>query len=104
MIHKIPKKTYMEYSAEDIKNLIYTTLTHAAGNIENINWSHWHIGLTIYPNNEKRQIGKPSEWHSWRAKTAGDAQSVESYFLNKYPVKKGKAHSKYDYFVYIYKM
>jgi hypothetical protein len=103
MIHKITKKNYMEYSSEDIKNLIYNTLKKADSNTNEINWSDWFIGITIYPNNEKKQIGKPKEWHYWRAKTATEAQIVESYFLNKYPINRSKTADKYDYFVFVYK-
>jgi len=104
MINKIPKKTYMEHSADDIKELIYSTLQNIYNSSDKINWADWYIGLTIYPNNEKKQIGKPSEWYYWRAKSASDAKLIETYFLNKYPIKRGKHPTQYDYFVYIYKM
>ena len=94
----------MEYTAEDIKELIYNTLKSKSTTIENLNWSDWYIGITIYPNSEKKEIGKPAEWFYWRAKSATEAKRVESYFLNKYPIKRGKEPTKYDYFVYLYKM
>ena len=93
----------MEHSAESIKQDIYTTIQDGSEDKSNPDWKKWHIGLTIYPNQEKKDRGKPTSWNSWKANSAMEAKEVESYFINNYPINGKKAGGKFDYFVFIYK-
>ena len=44
-----------------------------AGNAFIVDWKSWHIGLTVYPNQEKKELGKPSGWKSWKTNSPNEA-------------------------------
>ena len=93
----------MEHSVESIIKEVYSVIKENSADCNKPEWEKWHIGLTIYPNQEKSEHGKPDLWHSWKAETPSEALEVESYFANKYPVIDHKSSGKYDYFVYIFR-
>lgn len=93
----------MNSSAEEIKQHIINTIARSADNVFAIDWEKWHIGITIYPNQEKRDLGKPIGWKSWKANSPNEAVEIRNYFLNKYPINRSKEGRKYDYFVFIFK-
>lgn len=88
---------------EEIKKDIIDTIVGFAGNAFIVDWKSWHIGLTVYPNQEKKELGKPSGWKSWKTNSPNEAVEIQNYFLNKYPMNQSKENGKYDYFVYIFK-
>ena len=87
----------MTNSIEEIKQDIINIITSSADD-----WKKWHIGMTIYPNQEKRDLGKPVGWKSWKANSPNEATEIRDYFLNKYPINRSKEGGKYDYFVFIF--
>lgn len=93
----------MEHTVDSIKQEIYTTIQENSSDKSKPEWKKWFIGLTIYPNQEKNKRGKPQCWNYWKAKTAKEAQEIESYFVKKYPINKNKERGEYDYFIFIYK-
>lgn len=93
----------MNSSVENIINEIKSKIIEVSGDASAVNWNSWHIGLTVYPNQEKREQGKPAHWKSWKANSSADALAIQNYFLNKYSINKNRVSGKYDYFIYIFK-
>jgi len=78
-------------------------ITKSTINSSDFKWEDWNIGLTVYPNQEKREQGKPSFWKSWKANSSFDALKVQKYFTDKYPININRKNGQYDYFIYIFK-
>ena len=93
----------MNSSVESIIQDIISKITESTGDVSSVIWDTWHIGLTVYPNQEKRELGKPAHWKSWKANSSADALEIQQYFLDKYPINKNRVSGQYDYFVYIFK-
>ena len=93
----------MNSSVESIIQDIISKITESTGDVSSVIWDTWHIGLTVYPNQEKRDNGKPAHWKSWKANSSADAIKIQQYFLDKYPINKNRESGQYDYFVYIFK-
>ena len=93
----------MNNSAEEIKQDIINAIAGSTDNAPSDDWKNWHIGLTIYPNQEKRDLGKPAGWKSWKANSPVEAIEIRDFFLNKYPINQTPEGGKYDYFVFIFK-
>ena len=93
----------MNSSVESIIQDIINKITESSGDISSVIWNTWHIGLTVYPNQEKREQGKPALWKSWKANSSADALEIQQYFLDKYQINKNRESGQYDYFVYIFK-
>jgi len=89
----------IEKIIEEIENFI----SNSSENASSINWANWQIGLTVYPNQEKREQGKPKIWKSWKANSSSDALKIQEQFLNKFPIKLNRKNGTYDYFVYVFK-
>ncbi len=92
-----------KHSVENIIIEIIDFVTKTVSNIHTFNWNEWHIGLTVYPHQEKREQGKPVKWKSWKANSHSDAIKIQKYFIDKYPINLNRRNGQYDYFVYIFK-
>jgi len=93
----------MKHSVNNIIQEIINLVTDSTGNTSSVNWKEWNIGLTVYPNQEKREHGKPKLWKSWKTNSYADAIKIQNYFLNSYPINQARKNGKYDYFVYVFK-
>ncbi|MCF6365234.1 MAG: hypothetical protein L3J35_03435 [Bacteroidales bacterium] len=93
----------MNNSVKDIIQDIINIITDSTGNTSSVNWKNWYIGLTVYPNQEKREHGKPAKWKYWKANSSADALKIQNYFLDKFPINLSRKNGKYDYFVYVFK-
>ena len=94
----------MNSSVENIINEINSKIVEiSGGDASAIDWNSWHIGLTVYPNQEKREQGKPAHWKSWKANSSADAAKIQKYFLDKFSINQNRVNGKYDYFIYIFK-
>jgi len=95
------EKFLLNNSSENIITDIINFITKSS--IESsFSWKKWNIGLTVYPNQEKREQGKPKIWKSWKANSASDALKIQNYFINKYPINLNRKNGSYDYFIYVF--
>jgi hypothetical protein len=90
-------------SPENIIVDIINFITESEKKNKYFTWKDWYFGLTVYPNQEKREIGKPKYWKSWKANSFHDAIKVQDFFLKKYPITLNRKNGPYDYFIYIFK-
>lgn len=100
---KQKKQQKITNSPENIIIDIINFITKSERNNPFFSWKDWYIGLTVYPHQEKREIGKPKYWKSWKANSFHDAIKVQQYFLKNYPITIIKNNGPYDYFIYILK-
>lgn len=100
---KEKKEKMVNHASDKIIIDIINFITKTSNDGSVFSWKDWHIGLTVYPNQEKREQGKPKIWKSWKANSYSDAIKIQEYFLKKYPINLNRKNGPYDYFVYIFK-
>jgi hypothetical protein len=94
----------MNNSVQDIINEIVEFITNSSSNPSSVNWKEWYIGLTVYPNQEKRELKNINKWKAWKALSSNDANQIQNYFIENYSVKQSRNSEQYDYFVYVYSL